>query len=74
MSVEAGALVAKIDSLAASTRKMSSSEQLSLKASAAGSFAGFFGSHASTKGSTDNQMVSRAEKPKNSGVLSVIIN
>lgn len=58
VSVEAGAVVAKIDSLTSSSRKMSTEDQQKLKIGAATSFAGIFGVNTSSKFEDSDKMVS----------------
>ncbi|KAL5969825.1 Macrophage-expressed gene 1 protein [Taenia solium] len=69
VAVEAGAVVAKLDSLTSSSRKMSDKDKLEAKAAASASFAGLFDFKTSTKLGTDQEMV----KAYNSKVASSFI-
>lgn len=59
VAVEAGAVVAKLDSLTSSSRKMSDKDKLETETAASASFASLFNLKTSTKLGTDQKMVSK---------------
>nr|VZI12694.1 unnamed protein product [Spirometra erinaceieuropaei] len=59
MSVEAGAVIAKVDSLSGSSRLLSASDRLKLKASASSSFMDFFSISSRTSTSNVDQSVEK---------------
>uniref|UniRef100_A0A5K3FS21 Macrophage-expressed gene 1 protein n=1 Tax=Mesocestoides corti TaxID=53468 RepID=A0A5K3FS21_MESCO len=71
VAIEAGALVAKIDSLSSSTRKMTNNEKLGFETAASAAFAGFFSLKTSAKfGDSEKLVENYNSKVASSMVLS----